>query len=90
MDQQVREKTDEFPGPTSEGLAASEPSDKSDVMRHNYRELSNEDASRVTGIKNIGAALHAAIDDLPPSREASLAKTKVEECVMWAVKAITG
>lgn len=46
-----------------------------------------EDVDKLTD----GAAeLYDLIDTLvPPGREQSLAKTKLQECVMWSVKAIS-
>jgi hypothetical protein len=40
-------------------------------------------------IKDTGLEFLDYLDILTPCREVSLAKTKVEEAVMWAVKAIT-
>ncbi len=40
-------------------------------------------------IKDMGLAFHDRIAGLGNSREISLAKTKVEEAVMWAVKHLT-
>ncbi len=40
-------------------------------------------------IKDAGAAFLKLVDGIGPSREMSLAKTKIEEAVMWAVKHIT-
>jgi len=40
-------------------------------------------------VKDMGLALHDFIGGMGASRELSLAKTKVEEAVMWAVKHIT-
>ncbi len=40
-------------------------------------------------IKDAGLAFHDQIAGLGSSREIPLAKTKVEEAVMWAVKHIT-
>lgn len=59
------------------------------VMRHQYKVLSDEDKQAMGSIKDLGLALHDRIDALGSSREVSLAKTKVEEAVMWAVKHIT-
>ena len=39
-------------------------------------------------IKGRARDIDAWLDHLPPSREKSLALTKLEECVMWAQKAI--
>lgn len=40
-------------------------------------------------IKDKGLELHELLEHIGQSRELSLAKTKVEEAVMWAVKHIT-
>lgn len=63
-----------------------------DTMRQSYRELSDAEKEQMQAIKSAGAALHDLIAGLAEggSREISLAKTKVEEAVMWAVKHITG
>ena len=59
-------------------------------MRQAYRTLSQDEQDRVRAIKDAGAVLWLLCEAEPASREASLAKTKAEEAVMWAVKAITG
>lgn len=59
------------------------------VMRHEYKVLSAEEKAQMQSIKDIGLEFHTLLDTLPPSRELSLAKTKIEEAVMWAVKHIT-
>jgi len=43
----------------------------------------------MTIIKGKGLDFISYLDTLPASREISLAKTKMEEAVMWAVKSIT-
>ncbi len=40
-------------------------------------------------IKDLGLGFHNLLHSLGPSREISMAKTKIEEAVMWAVKHIT-
>ena len=60
------------------------------TMRHNYRVLSDAEKANMVKVKDMGLALHDFIDGIGKSREISLAKTKVEEAVMWAVKHITG
>jgi len=60
------------------------------VMRHQYRVLSDEEKQQMQDIKDIGLAMHTMVENIGNSRELSLAKTKVEEAVMWAVKHITG
>lgn len=59
------------------------------VMRHAYRVLSDREKEQMQAIKDMGLTFHQAIDGIGSSREISLAKTKVEEAVMWAVKHIT-
>lgn len=59
------------------------------TVRHNYRVLTEAEKARMVEIKDLGAAFLALIDDTGTGREYSLAKTKVEEAVMWAVKGLT-
>jgi len=61
------------------------------VMRHGYRVLSDEEKHQMKTIKDHGLMFHEYLNAIsPPSRELSLAKTKIEEAVMWAVKHVTG
>lgn len=59
------------------------------VMRHAYRVLSDEEKAQMQAIKDEGLAFHDLVESIGGSRELSLAKTKIEEAVMWAVKHIT-
>jgi hypothetical protein len=59
------------------------------AVRHAYRVLSEEEKAAMVEIKDLGAALLAKITAIGNSRELSLARTKTEEAVMWAVKHIT-
>lgn len=59
------------------------------TMRHAYRVLTDEEKANMQAIKDAGLAFHDQIAALGNSREVSIAKTKVEEAVMWAVKSIT-
>lgn len=59
------------------------------VMRHEYRVLTEDEKKRMQGVKDLGLLLLEMMDALGPSREISLAKTKIEEAIMWAVKGIT-
>jgi hypothetical protein len=59
------------------------------VMRHAYRVLSDEEKAQMQAIKDKGLELHNLLESVGQSRELSLAKTKTEEAVMWAVKHIT-
>jgi hypothetical protein len=59
------------------------------TMRHAYRVLTDEEKAKMQAIKDTGFAFHEMISGLGNSRELSIAKTKLEEAVMWAVKHIT-
>lgn len=59
------------------------------VMRHEYRTLTEEEKRHMKGIKDMGLEFYAACDLLGSSRELSIAKTKIEEAVMWAIKHVT-
>lgn len=59
------------------------------TMRHAYRVLSDHEKANMQLIKDHGLVFHSFVDGLGNSREISLAKTKIEEAVMWAVKHIT-
>lgn len=63
----------------------------SDVFRTKYRELSDEEKAAVEAIKTKAGELHDLIEAIgSTSRYTSLAKTCLEESVMWAVKQLTG
>jgi len=59
------------------------------TMRHAYRVLSDEEKAQMAEIKDRGLEFFEMLDRLGNSRELSLAKTKIEEAVMWGVKHIT-
>ncbi|WP_414832162.1 hypothetical protein [Afifella sp. YEN Y35] len=65
------------------------------VMRHEYRVLSENEKVDMKAIKDAGLEMIRHIDTIAShrpggmTRELSLAKTKTEEAVMWAVKHIT-
>lgn len=59
------------------------------VMRHQYRVLTDAEKQQMQAIKDKGLELHDLIEGIGASRELSLAKTKTEEAVMWAVKHLT-
>lgn len=60
------------------------------VMRHAYRVLSEDEKAAMQKIKDMGLEFHDFVDSVGSSREISVAKTKIEEAVMWAVKHVTG
>jgi hypothetical protein len=59
------------------------------TMRHAYRVLSDAEKAQMQAIKDQGLAFHDLVGALGNSRELSIAKTKIEEAVMWAVKHLT-
>lgn len=59
------------------------------TMRHQYRVLTDDEKKRMEVIKDTGLSFYNLIESLGASRELSLAKTKIEEAVMWAVKHVT-
>ncbi len=61
------------------------------VMRHEYKVLSDDEKLAMQKIKDLGLEFHTYLHSLSKtgSRELSTAKTKIEEAVMWAVKHIT-
>lgn len=57
--------------------------------RLSTRSLSKDGVTDANVIRSIASDLLASIEGkCPPSRERSLSVTKLEECVMWAVKSI--
>ena len=59
------------------------------VMRHAYRVLSDSEKEAMKDIKDKGIELWSLLDSLGQTRELAIAKTKIEEAVMWGVKHIT-
>jgi len=59
------------------------------VMRHAYRVLTDDEKALMQKVKDLGLELHTLIEGIGQSRELSIAKTKTEEAVMWAVKHLT-
>lgn len=59
------------------------------TLRNKYRILSPAEKLEVESIKSGGLDLLSRVEALGNSRELSIAKTKIEEAVMWAVKHIT-
>lgn len=59
------------------------------VMRHGYRVLSDDEKAQMQAVKDKGLELWTLINSMGDSRELSIAKTKAEEAVMWAVKHLT-
>ena len=58
-------------------------------FRKQYRPLSPEEKALMEMIKDGATALEALIEMTPPSRERSLALTKLEESIMWSTQGLT-
>jgi hypothetical protein len=59
-------------------------------VRHQYRVLTPAEKDTMVLIKDLGLGFITTIESaVPRGREASIAKTKIEEAVMWAVKGLT-
>lgn len=59
------------------------------VVRHEYRVLSEDEKRQMKAVKDAALDFINLVETLEPSRERSLAVTKIEEASMWAVKGIT-
>lgn len=60
------------------------------TVRHQYRVLSEAEKQTMLFIKDQGLNFIDTLDKMGSKREYSIAKTKIEEAVMWAVKGLTG
>lgn len=58
------------------------------TFRKEQRILNEEERTLVNHIKEMAQDLHDVIDMLPKSRARDIAKDRLEECVMWTMKAI--
>ena len=58
-------------------------------FRPRYRKLESHEMQMSDDIKQAADDLCSLIEALPQSRETSLAITKLEEAVMWAIKGLT-
>ena len=70
--------------------SASDARTVNNTMRHQYKVLTDAEKAAMLKLKDDGLALHTYVGTLGKSRELSLAQTKIEEAVMWAVKHVTG
>lgn len=75
-------------GMRPEGMTPAVPFDK-DEVRKSHNELDAEVLFQIASIKDIGQELIDLLNTMPESRELALAKVRVEEAVMWAVKSVT-
>lgn len=68
-----------------------------DPFRRAYRELTDEEKKQVDDIKTLAGELYQKLETDPAvvtsgdkARALAIAKTNLEQAVMWAVKAVTG
>lgn len=59
------------------------------IFNQEYRQLTDEEKDLVKAIKDEADELWRYLEGVTDPRMQALAKTKLEECVMWAVKGIT-
>ena len=59
------------------------------TMRHAYRVLTDAEKANMQAIKDEGLKFHDLVAGMGNSRYSTIAKMKIEEAVMWAVKHIT-
>jgi hypothetical protein len=69
--------------------SASDARTANNVVRHEYRVLSDLEKAHMKEIKDVGLAFITKVNELGKSRELALAVTNAEQAVMWAVKHIT-
>lgn len=69
--------------------SASDERTVNNVMRHEYRVLSEVEKVSMKAVKDKGLELYNLLEQLGNSREISIAKTKTEEAVLWGVKHLT-
>ncbi|MET3601840.1 Acb2/Tad1 domain-containing protein [Martelella mangrovi] len=69
--------------------ATSDSRTVNNVMRHEYRVLTDDEKAQMKAIKDRGLEFIEMLDGIGSSRDISLAKTKIEEAVMWGVKHVT-
>lgn len=61
----------------------------SDVFHRKYNPVGEVEGKLITDIKDKAEELYALLELAKPGRENALAKTNLEQAVMWAVKGIT-
>ncbi len=62
-----------------------------ELFRSRYRQLSDAEIATHDVIKKTAAELWNAIEaGVPEGRDKALAKTKLQESIMWAVRGLTG
>lgn len=88
MDDYAKAASDQIPA-SAKVDSASDDRTANNGVRHAYRVLNDAEKQQMVDIKDAGAALLNLISAAGSSRELSIARTKTEEAVMWAVKHVT-
>jgi hypothetical protein len=60
------------------------------VMRHAMRALTTEETQQMRAIKTKGLEFYELLTNIGDGRDIAIAKTRVEEAVMWGVRHVTG
>ena len=60
------------------------------VFHKDQRTLTDEERELANQIKAVAQDLHDLLDMVQPSRDREAAMMRLQECVMWALKAIVG
>lgn len=80
--------TNVFEG-TPDARQSADPAMPTSRFRPRYRALSDDEKALHDAIKTKASELEALFEQTKPSREKSVAFTKLEESVMWCVKGLT-
>lgn len=62
---------------------------QNNTMRHQYRVLTAEEKDTMQSIKDAGLVFSEILDKLDNTPESKIAKIRIQEAVMWAVKSVT-
>lgn len=62
---------------------------ENNIFRKEYRKLEVKEVERMNNIKDVAFLLYQMIEDSGSGRYQAIAKTKLEEVVMFAVKGMT-
>ena len=74
---------DTYVNATSDGRVVN------NTARHQYRTLNEAEKAEMAKVKDMGLDLLEVFEELGDNREIAIARSRLEEAVMWAVKAIT-
>jgi len=86
--QPVRSDTAQ-PAPAAMVSSTADARTVNNVVRHEYRVLTDEEKAQVLAVKDKGRELIELLASIGTSREISLAITNAQQAVMWGVNHIT-